>query len=318
MKTVHVKFISRLSWIIFFCATAWSCQDEPSSIKQLTPEEQRKQAEQSAVMSSNFVAASHDVLDLTAGAIAGQGVTNGRTTPYGKMSGPDINCQSNISGSFNIDKSHPDSVVFTGSLTIDIGDGSICKDSTDILKGKITDSFVLLLGKKVTNGYDLTETIAFEGFHKDTTAIDGSFIAKSTSHKVSSLAIQNVKITYDNGVFTTWNGSLTNTYNQGSEWGSQDDSKEVTGSLTVTPSSGPAFSAIITKAILFQYSCSKKIPVSGIIDLNINNVASTVDFGDGTCDKTYTVTTNGEVSEATFPVKGHHGEDDGHSGEDDD
>jgi len=317
MKTVQLKFISRLSWIIFFCATAWSCQDE-TSMKQLTPEEQRKQAEQSAVMSSNFVAASHDVLDLTAGAIAGQGVTNGRTSSYGNMTGPEINCQSNISGTFNIDKNHPDSVVFTGTLTIDFGDGSTCKDSTDVLKGKISDTFVLLVGKKVANGYDLTETIAFTGFHKDTVAIDGSFIAKSTSHTVSSLTIQDVKITYDNGAFSTWSGSLTNTYKQGPEWGSSDDSKEVTGSLTVTPSTGPGFSATITKAILFQYSCSKKIPVSGTIDLNINNVASTVDFGDGTCDKTYTITTNGVVTEAKFPVKSHHGGDDDNNDSDDD
>jgi hypothetical protein len=251
MKTVQLRLIGRLCWIFFFCAIAWSCRDE-GEVRNLSPEERQKQADQAALMSSNFVAASQDVLDVTAGAISGQGVEGGRISPYGKMTGFEINCQPNISGSFSINNTKPDSVVFTGSLTIDFGDGSNCRDTTDVTKGKITDSFVLLLGKKVSNGFSLTETITFAAFHRDTTEIDGTFIAKSMSHKLSSLDIQNVKVTYDNGNFATWNGSLTNTFIQGPEWGTRDDSKEVTGSLTVTPSAGAAFSATITKAILFK------------------------------------------------------------------
>jgi hypothetical protein len=262
-------------------------------------------------MSSNFVAASHDVLDLTAGAMASQGVENGRSTSYGRTEGGiDINCRPNISGTFNVDSNDPDSVVVTGALTLDFGDGSNCSDTTEVLKGKISDSFVLLLGKKISTGYDLTETITLEGFHKDTVGIDGTFISKSASHKLTSLTIDNVVITYDNGASTTWDGSLTNTYIKGPEWGIKDDSKEVTGSLTVTPSDGAAFSAEITKAMLFQYACSRKVPVSGTINLTLDAVTSTVDFGAGTCDKIYTITTNGEVSELTFPVKNHHGDDD--------
>jgi hypothetical protein len=309
MKTVYLKF-TRLGWMIFFSVVAWSCQDDEANMK-LTPEDRKKQAEQSAVMSSNFVAASHDILDLTAGAMAGQGFENGRSTPYGRTEGGiDINCRPNISGTFNVDNSHPDSVVVTGTLTLDFGDGSNCSDTTEVITGKISDSFVLLFGTKISTGYDLTETITLEGFHKDTVGIDGMFISKSASHKLTSLTINNVKITYDNGVSSTWDGSLTNTYIKGPEWGIMDDSKEVTGSLTVTPGVGVAFSAEITKAMLFQYFCSKKIPVSGTIDLTLDAVTSTVDFGTGTCDKTYTVTTNGEVSELTFPAKNHHGDDD--------
>ncbi len=320
VRNSHSKRLNLISWIVLLAIliviVSFSCQQD--TMNQPPAAQVKANAEMTAKDNSQIVATTQDVLDMTAGAMAGQGVSNGRTSSYGKMSSSNLDCAPTIIGSFTIDRSHVDSLIVSGSLTIDFGTGVACKDSTEIRKGKIKDSFVLI--KKLTGmgAFLLKETVTFDGFQKDSIKVDGSFIATSSSALVSTLDIQNARITYADGTFVTWSGNLTDSLRLqatvGGHHGDDGDQidtgshntiiKSVTGSLVGTSRTGANFSAKITKPVLFKYSCSRHIPVSGSIDLTQGSVQSTVDYGTGTCDKIYTITTGGVTTEYTF--KRHH------------
>jgi hypothetical protein len=121
---------------------------------------------------------------------------------------------------------------------------------------------------------------------------------------MSTLTIQNAKVTYGDGTSVTWNGSLTNQYTRIKFHELHDESRKVTGSINGTNRQGTSFSATISKAIVFNYSCSRNIPVAGTIDLTVGSAASSIDFGSGTCDNEYTITTGGTTTTYTF--KRHH------------
>jgi len=216
-----------------------------------------------------------------------------------------MSCQPSISGTFSIDKSHTDTLIYSGSLAIDYGTGTVCKDSTEIRKGKLIDAFKLVVALKHRDKYNLMESITFQEFQKDSVQVDGVFTSQSTSDTLSVLTAQNAKITYKDGTSVSWNGSLTNRYIlNGSFHERNNESRQVTGSISGTNRQGASFSTTITKAILYQYSCSRNIPVTGTIDLTVGTMSSAIDFGTGTCDKEYTITTNGTTTTYTF--KRHH------------
>jgi hypothetical protein len=247
-------------------------------------------------------------MDVTGTALAGNGISNGRYSADQRTAdhGQEMDCAPSISSTFSIDRSHADSIIYSGSLTIDFGTGSFCKDSTDVRKGKLTDAFKLVVRLKDTIAYSLTESVTFQGYQKDSVQLDGAFTSVSTSDTLSTLTIQNAKITYSDGTSVTWAGTLANHYIRNSYYKHErsQESREVTGSLSGMNRAGVAFSTSISKAILFEYACSRSIPVSGTIDLTVGSAASTIDFGNGTCDKDYTITTGGTTTTYTF--KRHH------------
>ena len=297
MRTTSLKFVVHLSWLCLFALV--SCQKENVNT-QTSPQ---GQTERTAQDNSQIVALTQDALNVTGAALAGKGINNGRYAATERTSDHDMDCSPNISGTFTIDRT-ADSVVYSGTLTIDYGTGSSCEDSTEVRKGKLIDAFKLIVHLKDSITYNLTESVTFEGYQKDSVTVDGMFTNKSTADAMSTLTIQNAKITYADGTFVTWSGTLTNQYIPEGFHERDQESRQVTGSISGMNRAGVAFSATITKAILFQYACSRNIPVSGTIDLTAGAVASTIDYGNGTCDKAYTITTGGTTTTYTF--KRHH------------
>lgn len=301
MKSTSLKLFVHLSWLAFLALT--SCQKENLGTPNLASIQQ--QTELAARDNSQMVAVAQDALNVTGAALAGKGISNGRIATDQEVSDHDMDCAPNVSSTFTIDHSNADSIVYSGTLTIDYGTGAMCQDSTEIRKGKITDAFKLIVHLKDSITYNLTESVSFQGYQKDSVKVDGVFLATSTSGAMTTLTIQDAKLTYADGTFVSWNGSLTNKYmNEGFHERSQE-SRQVTGSISGTNRSGATFSASITKAILFEYSCSRNIPVSGTVDLTTGSVTSTVDYGTGTCDKAYTITTGGTTTAYTFNRQHH-------------
>lgn len=141
-----------------------------------------------------------------------------------------------------------------------------------------------------------------QAFKRDTVQFDGVFIGKSSSADVASVEIQNAKITYADQTFATWSGMLNivkGTLNE--TWHKERNAfKKITGSMKGIARGGADFSADITTEIVFKNSCSRKYPVSGTIKIVNGGTASTVDYGDGSCDRIYTVDSNGSVTVHTF------------------
>lgn len=296
MKNNLICLTQRTAIIAFAIATLWSCKDDDQN---LSPQEIKAQSKASAQDNAHMVATSQEVLDITSGAFAEQGVTNGRT--LSERSEHDGGCKPSVSGSFNLNNSFPDSLIYTGTLTVDYGDGSSCPDSVKRQTGKIVDTFTYTLSTKNGLRYTSSENISFQGYKKDTIALDGTFIVKSSTKQPTTLESQSAKITYQDGTSANWDGLLTFTYDKGESRDWKDNSVNVTGSLSGTSREGAVFSAIIKKEIEYRYKCfknkNKSFPVSGTIEVTTNGTLSTIDYGTGVCDKKYTIITSGETTE---------------------
>jgi len=302
MKTTFLKTIVQISWLSLVFVI--SCQRE--SINNQAPASMQAQAEMTAHDNSEMVAVAQDAMNATGSALASKGISssNRQSSSNQRTSDFEIDCSPNITSTFTIDRSHADSIIYSGILIIDYGTGSLCTDSTEIKKGKLIDAFKLIVRVKDSVAYHLTESVTFQGYQKDSVKVDGIFTSTSTSDATSVLTIQNAKITYADGTFVSWSGTLTNQYIREGFHERDQESRQVTGSISGVNRTGTAFSASITKAILFEYSCSRDIPVAGTVDLIIGSVTSTIDYGAGTCDKDYTITAGGTTTSYIF--KRHH------------
>ena len=78
------------------------------------------------------------------------------------------------------------------------------------------------------------------------------------------------------------------------------------GSIEGTTREGAEFTTTIIKEIVFKRGCNGRhafVPVSGTVDVVTGGVSSTIDYGDGSCDKDFTITTAGVTTEHSSFLK---------------
>lgn len=294
----------------------WSCQEHDMP---LTREQQQQRGTAAAEDNSDMLQTSREILDMTGAAIDDQGVSSGRIESDGRIAngGYSWKCRPSISADFDLDRSSQDSTVYSGTVLIDFGDGSSCPDSTHVRTGKITDTFQLVFQHHDSvHTYSLNETLTFEAFSRDSLLLDGVFITHRGSDMPTILVISDAHLTYPDGTMATWEGSLTFEHdNNGTFFDWRDDQKTITGSISGTTHDGVDFAATITEPVLFDYACfgRHEVPVSGIVEIDTGGALTTVDYGDGTCDMEYSITTGGETTVYTFNEGHRHHEDNDHS-----
>jgi hypothetical protein len=309
MKKKMSRPLQRFGWIALFSVTVWACQDNDSPSTPVTSEEAKQQTNVAANDNHAMIAATQDAMEISSDAFAEEGISDGRTTSGSRVAhGPKDSCSPSISGSFDLNQSNPDSIIYTGTFVIDYGNGSTCSDSTRLRKGKITNDFTFTISKRSGGGWKTyaSQALTFEGFQKDSTMIDGTVVTTSGSGHSTIIEAQDVKITFADGTSATWDGTLTYTYDKGESGKWKDNTIHVTGSWTGTNREGVAYTAAITDDLVFSYWCDKRHrfrPVSGKIEIKVGDVTSTVDYGDGTCDKKYTITSGGTTTEFEFDAK---------------
>ncbi len=119
-----------------------------------------------------------------------------------------------------------------------------------------------------------------------------SFHRQSSTGQPTTVEAQNAKITYVDGSSFNWDGTLTYTYEKSGSRHCMGKTMKVTGALTG-----------ITNEIIFKRGCFGKhsfVPVSGTVEVTTAGVTSVVDYGDGSCDKKFTVTTASVLTEHIF------------------
>lgn len=299
------KSLKSIGLLLILVLITWACQDNDSP--KLNSEQAKVQTTVAAKDNATIIASTQDALELTSQAFDDEGLTSARTITSGRLDGhfhgDKHDCQPSVSGSYSIDNSHKDTLIYSGSMTIDYGDGSTCKDTVNVHKGKLTNAFTLIVNFHDSLSFSSTQTLTFLGFIKDTTTLDGTFITKKASGKPATVEADNAKITYPDGTSTSWSGTLTYTYDKGNSCQWRDNTVHVTGSINGKNRNGVNFTATITQPLVYKYGCDIHhhfVPVSGTIELSLAGVISTIDFGDGSCDKKYTITTNGTVTEYKF------------------
>ena len=256
-----------------------------------------EQAEQSARDNAQTMITIQQALDVTAGALADKGVAEGRVKQEGGHD--DYGCAPSVNLTLNVDRTHPDSLIYSGTIIINYGDGGSCA-STDKRTGKITDDFRISISSKNANMFRAAETIKFDNFIQSGSSFHGAFKVTSTTGKRTKVSSNGMALGYNDGTTSTLNGNLTFGYGNVS---SRMGYLRVTGNISGTSRQRMPFKASITQELLFKGGClglTKKIPVSGKIAIQTNGSTSDVDYGDGTCDKTYNVTAEGQTATHTF------------------
>jgi hypothetical protein len=103
------------------------------------------------------------------------------------------------------------------------------------------------------------------------------------------------KATFADGLFATRESDITVQWNR-AESSLEDNNLQVESSSTAsgTTRGGRTYSLMLLEDLIYKRHCG--IAVSGVKKYTINGEKEiTIDYGDGECDKTFTITTNGRT-----------------------
>ena len=288
MNKSVMSLIRQVGGVIAFSLLVLACDDDSTNVT--------KTSDQTLVDSRNNVAVTsttQEVISVTSGAMSSNSTTSGGRSANGRTQHTNT-CDPAIDFDFTVNSYDNNSFDHEGTITIDYGDGSSCSDS-NVRKGKIVDAFKLT-GQWSNMVFNTTENITLTGYYLDSAQVDGNIVSTSQSTDASSaVEAKNVKITYADGTTLSWKGNYTYT--------EEDDSTKMTGTWSGVNRQGESFTANVTKKIVYIYSCrnSKTLePVSGTIEEKTGDKTSIIDYGDGSCDNEYTITTNGNTVKYTF------------------
>jgi len=179
--------------------------------------------------------------------------------------------------------------VYPQTITIDYGDG--CTEHHHQKSGKI----IIVISDSAQVAGSVT-TVTYEDFYCDSNKIEFSGTLKNLGKDTSGNWV--VQTAYSEKITTASGNVVVEDFNNKITWTSgfltakkSDDVYSKTGSGSITINDTLAYSCTITKALVYDYSCGNII--SGAIDLYKKGTTVTINYGDGTCDETATVTING-------------------------
>ncbi len=186
---------------------------------------------------------------------------------------------------------HPDSTYFPRTLIIDFGD-----EYCETWEGRPKKGKIIITVNKPIYEPGSVRTVTFEDYYIAEHKVEGVHTLTNNGFNGSgNLNFQAVlsggKITFPDG------GIVVREMNHNREWiiGIDtprywwDDQWHITGTASGTNRDGVSYNNLITTPVLYKAVCH--FPVSGIIDLNIENVGTLVmDYGDGECDNLATIT----------------------------
>lgn len=186
------------------------------------------------------------------------------------------------------------------TITIDYGTvGCDGPNGNHTLKGKI---IINQSADMFTAGAVRTKT--FENFFVDDVQVEGTKSWTNNGQDAGGLwsytkTATNMKLSYPDGASSTWNHTHTSTLIEGgntlTHW---DNVWSTTGSTSGFNRNGVAVSSTITEPLIKKAVC--RWVSEGVIEFTRDGNVSTLDFGDGTCDRFAKLTTaNGN----TFTIR---------------
>lgn len=177
----------------------------------------------------------------------------------------------------------------TGIITVDFGEEGCTDDSGNTRRGKIKISYN---GWPWTNS-SLSITTTLENFSINGQTINGTITSTITADGDSwflSTILSNGEIIFDDGRTVLQQFDIDWTVDE-----INDEAILLAGSyFQGTNSGGASYTAQVIKSVKYINNC--RYPIEGTKVLNFSDVESTLDFGDGKCDNTATVTTSGTTT----------------------
>lgn len=188
---------------------------------------------------------------------------------------------------------------FPKTVTIDFGTGCAGKDG-HTRRGKI---IAVYTGRMRNAGSKAT--ITFDGFYFDSLKVEGTVVAenKSTANGfVFSVTVANGTVTDNAGNYIQVNRTHTWTQTGGNGTSiPSDDVYNITGNSTGTASNGSIniqWATEITTPVVRKFTCRWR--VSGQVTITHSTKTAVLDYGNGDCDNTATLTYNGKTTNITL------------------
>ena len=188
-----------------------------------------------------------------------------------------------------------DTIAQPHTLTVDWGTTNCDCNDGKTRRGKIVTTFT---GSYLAQGTVLTHTPV--AYYVNDVLIEGTKTVENMGLNASGKPYFNVAIdgqaTFTNGETMTYISSRVRTWTSGFNtpiyrW---DDTYEITGSANGNHSNGSSFVSNVLSPVVINIGCG--FPVSGVIDFTPSGLPTrTIDYGNGTCDLTFTVTVNGNT-----------------------
>ena len=188
-----------------------------------------------------------------------------------------------------------DTIAQPHTLTVDWGTTNCDCNDGKTRRGKIVTTFT---GSYLAQGTVLTHTPV--GYYVNDVLIEGTKTVENMGLNASGKPYFNVaidgQVTFTNGETMTYESSRVRTWTSGFNtpiyrW---DDTYEITGTTNGDHSNGSSFISNIVAPVGINIGCG--FPVSGVVEFTPSGLPTrTIDYGNGTCDLTFTVTVNGNT-----------------------
>ena len=244
--------------------------------------------------SNHILFITQEALDITANILADEGISI-----EGDTQGPD-DCSPTILHEYVQDYSHYDTTIYSGTITMDYGDNTSCKNATP-RSGSIADFFTYIINYKNDISFSVNQTLTFTGFKRDTVQFDGKFTSKSKTGVADTLQVNAARLTYPDGTFNRLSGTLISERIYNSD--KTNYTRSITGELTSSTPDGYFYAAEIIEPLLYSYDCAgtgSLIPVAGKLKLITPIFTAELNYGNGECDKVYTVKIKGDPKSYSF------------------
>jgi hypothetical protein len=283
MKKLLLPAVAALALTLGLPACQKNDDAKPGTTDLVAVDDQQQTADAEEEAATLFDDSPTDFFLMTAAPTDGNGLTNARLG--GDFCGATVSSTKDANGN--------------RKTVIDFGTGKTCANG-------VTRKGVLVIERVPGTGKDFSQTITYQdgyavndrqmtGTVTVTQAIDGNGLGVRTK-------IKDLNIVRD-GRTITFTSNKTRTYDRKGTLSPADDEIRITGSSSATASDGTGFSAVIGTPILYKNACglTNRVPVAGIVDITpIGKSLRVVDYGDGTCDRQYTVTVDGQTVTKTF------------------
>lgn len=276
MKTKYFK-IASLALVVFFV----NCSKDDSSTS-TTSVVAMTDTEVTADVKSDLQidAVGNDISDLVTSSVAAKGLVVAPTSCVAP-----VKTTETINGV----------TYYTSSF--DFGATGCTQPNGNVLKGKVIAKIsVTLVGTTVTAS---PATITFENFYHNDKMVTGTITSKTEIVGLipTSTITQDIEVSLTDGKKLKRKGTITRAFSKGydTKTDNLDDEFTTTGNWTTTFPDATTNVVVITKPLVIKIGCVFKKHVQGTISFNRRNGnTGTLDFGDGSCSPTWTITRTGK------------------------
>jgi hypothetical protein len=186
-----------------------------------------------------------------------------------------------------------------GVLAIDFGSSGCTDLKGNVRKGKI---FFAYSGKRFVPGSTVVTTT--DNYSINGVKLEGMRTLTNVQNSTESaprfnVVLENGKATFPNALTATRESDITWQWNRATNPAEDNLEIEITSEASGVTRAGRVYHVDVVEPLIFTRHCG--IPVSGVKQYTIDGEkAITVDYGDGACDRSFSLTINGVRKDITF------------------